>query len=309
MKPVVVVGVDAGGSCTVAVRALVAGESLLEEHRVRMGPANPNLVGLESTVATILAAVRAAAQDRTLDAIHVGVAGGEPPPVAEAIGTALRAGFPGLAVRVGHDALVALRSAIPHGPGIVLIAGTGSVAYAENASRAVRVGGAGYLLGDEGSGFAIGLAACKLAMRVFDSRARSEETSEFVMRTLEVRDRNELIAAIYSTPIDVARIAAIAQEIIALANHGNRAATKIVQTAALDLSELVRSAALQAGLNEASPHVALSGGILEKNSLLTHLLEARVLGDLSGAQILRAGIDPVIGALRLAAQGASAFIA
>jgi glucosamine kinase len=63
-------------------------------------------------------------------------------------------------VAVEDDTRVALRAALPEGPGIVVIAGTGSVAYAEHGStRTARVGGAGYLLGDEGSAFAIGLAA------------------------------------------------------------------------------------------------------------------------------------------------------
>jgi N-acetylglucosamine kinase-like BadF-type ATPase len=186
----------------------------------------------------------------------------------------------------------------------VLIGGTGSIAYAENpandnVSRA-RVGGAGYLLGDEGSAFAIGMAAVRLYVRVLDGRAQRDETTDLVARELAAPDRDALFTAIYGEPLVPARLAALAPSIIAFAGKGNRAATKIVQGAAQELADLVRAAARATGLTDQNPRVALVGGLFTENSLLSFLAETRINGDLPGAEIIRGGDPPVAGALRLA---------
>jgi N-acetylglucosamine kinase-like BadF-type ATPase len=190
---------------------------------------------------------------------------------------------------------------VPEGPGIALVAGTGSIAYAENGERRVRVGGLGYLVGDEGSAFSIGMAAVRLLGRVFDGRQRSDEVSDLVARALPAADRDAYLCALYDAPIVPAKIAALAPSIIAFAGKGNRLATRIVQTAAGELADLVKSAAQQTQLVDASPTVVLSGGLFRENSLLSYLLELRVVNDLPGAAVLRAPVDGAAGgALRLA---------
>jgi N-acetylglucosamine kinase-like BadF-type ATPase len=208
--------------------------------------------------------------------------------------------FPGTRVAVGDDAAIALRATLPTGPGLVLIAGTGSIAYAENGDRCVRMGGLGYLAGDEGSAYAMGLAAVRLYGRVLDGRARADETTDLVARALAAPDRDAYLAALYDVPPSPAALAALAPGILALASEGNRAAAKIVQQAGLDLGDLVKSVARAAGLHESSPTVVLSGGLLAENSLLTFLLETRIVGDLPGAAIVRGTGAAVTGALRLA---------
>jgi N-acetylglucosamine kinase-like BadF-type ATPase len=214
----------------------------------------------------------------------------------------LRARFPAArGLRVADDTLIALRSGVPEGPGIVLIAGTGSVAYAENAGKQARIGGAGYLLGDEGSGFAIGLAALRALARVFDGRARADAMTELVSDALNVQDRDALLAAIYSAcPLDVARIAGLAAGVVALASEGDRAAAKIVQAAARDLGDLAIGAAAQVELRDRSPSVVLHGGLLRENSVLTYLLQTRLRAELPGAELIRAEREPASAALRLA---------
>ena len=114
-------------------------------------------------------------------------------------------------VLAGDDAAIALRAAVPEGPGIVLIAGTGSIAYAENGERRSRVGGLGYLAGDEGSAFAIGMAAVRLYGRVLDGRARADETTEVVNRALGApRSGCVYIGAVYDEPLILVPKATIA---------------------------------------------------------------------------------------------------
>ena len=201
---------------------------------------------------------------------------------------------------VGDDAAIALRAAVPAGPGVVLIAGTGSVAYAENGDRKVLVGGLGSVVGDEGSAFAIGMAAVRLYGRVLDGRARRDETSDLVARVLDAADRDAYLAAVYDAKLDPAAIAALAPPILAFAGKANRASSRIVQEASKELGDLVKSATAQAGLLDESPAVVLAGGLLRENSLLTFLLGTRIVGDIPGAAVIQGGDPPVLGALRIA---------
>jgi N-acetylglucosamine kinase-like BadF-type ATPase len=299
---VIAIGVDAGGSGS---RARLSEDGAARAERTG-GPANASAIGAPAAAAVIADLVRAIAGDERPAAIVVGAAGAGRARVAQTIEGALRALFPDARIAVNDDAPAALRAAIPHGPGIVLIAGTGSVAYAEHEQRRVRVGGAGYLLGDEGSAFSIGLAALRLYARTLEGRAQPDETTDLVARALAAPDRDALLAAVYDEPLVPARVAGLAPSIIAFAGKGNRAATKIVQSAAQELADLVRAAARAAELVDRSPRVALAGGLFAENSLLSFLLETRINGDLPGAQIVRGGAPPVAGALRLAEELAAA---
>lgn len=292
------IGVDAGGTSTVAASS-VDGSF---ETSVRGEPANASSRGTARACDAIVATIRAIARARTPAAIFIAAAGAGRDDVREPILAAVRAAYPTLGARaiVEDDTRVALRAGIAHGPGVVVIAGTGSVAYAENGERRARVGGAGYLLGDEGSAFAIGMAALRLLARTYDARARADETTALVERTLGADSRETLLAATYGAPLDVARIASLAPTIVAFAGKGNRASTKIVQGAALELGDLVRAAIAQTGLAEESPGIVFSGGLLRENTLLSFLLETRVNNETPGAYVVRSRDEPARAALAFA---------
>ncbi len=294
--PHLYVGVDAGGTSTVVVAAR-PGQT---PRRESGGPANASSIGVDDAANEIITVIRRLCGPEKPHAIAIGAAGTGRPEIARAIEELVGSAFAGASVRVGDDAEIALRAAIPDGPGIVLIAGTGSIAFARGATASARVGGLGYLLGDEGSAFAIGFAAAKLYGRVLDGRAARDETTDLVGRALHATDRVTLLDALYGPRLDVAAIAAMAPSIIAFASKGNRISTKIVQDASKELGELVKSAARLCGLINDSPTVALAGGLLRENSLLTFLLEQRIVGDLPGAAIVRSADEAAIGALRLA---------
>jgi len=296
MNDLVAVGVDAGGTSTlVAVSQNGAPAGTAEG-----AGANATTLGVDDAADVIVGVIRKALDGRRPAAIVVGAAGAGRAAVAGTLEELIGSAFPHCRVTAADDATIALRAAVPEGPGIVLVAGTGSVAYAENGERRTRVGGLGYLAGDEGSAFAIGMAAVRLYGRVLDGRGRTDELTDLVGRTLAVADRDAYIAALYDAPLVPATIAALAPEVLALAGTGNRAAAKIVQQAGSDLGDLIKSAARAVDLTEASPAVVLAGGLFRENSLLSFLLETRIVGDLAGASIVRGGAGAEIGALRLA---------
>ncbi|GAC1303766.1 MAG: BadF/BadG/BcrA/BcrD ATPase family protein [Vulcanimicrobiaceae bacterium] len=293
------IGVDAGGTATVAAAAVDG----IYERSVRGGPANASSLGTAAASAAIAATVRELAGTRTVEALFVAAAGCGRDESRDALLAALREAFPQIArVAVEDDTRVALRAGIDEGPGVVVIAGTGSVAYAEADGRRIRVGGAGYLLGDEGSAFAIGMAGLRLLARHYDGRARADETLALVARTFDVTDRESLLARTYGVPLDVARVASLAPAIVAFAGKGNRASTKIVQSAAQELGDLVRAAVAQAELGERSPSIVFAGGLLRENTLLSYLLETRVTNETPGALVVRSRDEPARAALAFASE-------
>lgn len=289
-------GVDAGGTSTVA--ALSKDGEFVREARGRGG--NATTLGVDDAADVIITTIRDVLVGQHPDAIYVGAAGAGRKRVADELRELIGIAFRGARVVVGDDAAIAFRAAIPDGDGAVLIAGTGSTAYAQHGEQSQRVGGLGSVAGDEGSAFWIGMQAVKVYGRVLDGRASRDETTDLVARVLGVTDREGYIAALYDRAPDPAQIAALAPSIIAFAGKGNRASTKIVQQAAQELGDLVKAALRAVQLLEASPRIALAGGLFRENSLLTFLLETRLNGDIAGAAIVKDGDEPARGALRLA---------
>ena len=290
------VGIDAGGTSTVAALSR-DGEYVRE---VAGRGANATTLGIDDAADVIITTIREVLAGDAPDAIYAGAAGAGRKRIADELRDLIGLAFRGARVAVADDAAIAFRAAIPDGDGAVLIAGTGSTAYAEHGELSQRVGGLGYVAGDEGSAFWIGMQAVKLYGRVLDGRANRDETTDLVARSLDVADRESYIAVLYDRAPDPAQIAALAPSVIAFAGKGNRASTKIVQQAAQELGDLVKAALRAVNLLDSSPRIAFAGGLFRENSLLTFLLETRLNGDVAGAAIVKGGDEPVRGALRLA---------
>lgn len=293
----IAVGVDAGGTATTASfsRDGVFCGTLSGEG------ASASALGISEAARRIVATIEALLKGESPGSIYVGAAGAGRSDVACGIERALRERFAGAHVGVSDDAHIALRACVQSGPGMVLIAGTGSIAYAiSEENTPVRAGGYGYFLGDEGSGFALGLAATKVLARVYDGGATADELTAAVQTRLGVDDEMALLDRIYGNAPPVARIAALAPVVLSCANAGVRSAQKIVQTAALELCELLKRVAKKAGLRDSVCPLVLSGGLLGENSMLSFLVETRLQADLPLAGIIKGHAEAHRGALLIA---------
>lgn len=292
----VTVGVDAGGTSTVAAIAQ-DGRTL---RTVEGEAANASVRGVERAAETIAETIVRVLDGALPNAIAVGAAGAGRDEVAYGIEQALSARFSGARVRVCDDASIALRAVVPDGDAAVLIAGTGSIAYAEARGETYRAGGYGYLVGDDGSGFSIGAASIKLLLRAFDERVPRDAFVEEVARILEARSAADVLAHVYGSAHPVAAVAALAPAALDAANRGERSANKIVQTASLELAELTKSLLKRAGLSHTGAPLVFAGGLLRRNSLLTFLLETRLQNDFPHVPILKDDVEPYAGALAAA---------
>jgi N-acetylglucosamine kinase-like BadF-type ATPase len=289
----IAVGVDAGGSKTAvtysldgACKGVWYGSS-----------ANATAHGAERAGDSIAETIEIALDGALPQAIFVGAAGAGRENVADQLRNALESRFAGASVEVRDDAYIALRAAVPEGDGSVVIAGTGAIAYAEKNGVGFRSGGYGYLFGDAGSGFGIGAAAVDRLLRSYDGRAPRDAFVDELEAALEVRSLNEALQKVYAAESPARALAALAPIVIESAGRGDRSASKIVQQAALELNGLVKAAIASAGLAGSGAPIAFSGGLLSVSSLLTFLLETRLLNDFPDMPILKDNPAPAAGAL------------
>src|SRR5688572_31330836 len=205
-----VLGIDAGGTKTVCLLADEHGHVLSES---RGGGANLQASGELEVEKVLHAVMEEAMGDRDLQpaAICLGIAGVDREADAVAVrGIMRRIGFKARTLVV-NDALIALVAGAGEQPGVVVVAGTGSIAYGrDGGGRAARSGGWGYLLGDEGGGFWIGRAALMAVVRAFDGRGPATMLSDFVLIEMQLTSPTQLIQAVYEHGLHRQAIAGIA---------------------------------------------------------------------------------------------------
>jgi glucosamine kinase len=205
-------------------------------------------------------------------------------------------------VVVDSDAAIALVDAVGDGPGIILLVGTGSIAYARGIEGTFsRCGGWGPVFGDEGSGAWIGRRALGIVAAAADGREAPTALTGSILTAAEVNAVEELIP--WGIAASTTTIAGLAPVVIATAAAGDPRANALVALAAEELVVHIRALAVRVfGDERATIPVALSGGLLQKGSLLRKKLEQRIRSAVPGAQLRNAEIIPVRGAVRAAIQ-------
>ena len=229
-----------------------------------------------------------------LAAACFGLSGVDAPSDAEQVAAWVR--DQGIAPRfsVVNDGELVLAAGTPEGWGVAVVSGTGSVCLARSpAGESVRVGGWGPLLGDEGSGYDIGLRALRLATQAADGRSGAVLLLAAVLRHLGLGDPTALIREVHApriTPADVASLATVVSE---LAGQGDADAAAVITAAGAELARHVETARRRLHLTR--PPLALGGGALRG------ALRAALLSALDGTVgVVTPVADPPLGGVVLA---------
>lgn len=205
---------------------------------------------------------------------------------------------------VDHDAPAALAGATACQPGIIVMAGTGSAAYGENAKGScARAGGWGYLFGDEGGGFGIALQAVRRATQVQDGLSDTTPLLRLALEYFKVNDLRYLIHDIYSGQLKRDHFAAFAQAVQSAALSGVVEARRIIQEGTASLAALAAAVARNLKWTEESLHLFVAGGMF-RGIFFLQSFEAALKDILPSALICTARFEPVLGALLLAYRGA-----
>ena len=293
-------GIDAGGTKTVCLLADADGRILSQ---ARGGGANLQAAG-ELEVEKVLHRVMEEAigeRDVRPHAVCLGIAGVDRPGDADAVrGIMHRLGFKSRTLIV-NDALVALVAGVGDDPGVVLVAGTGSIAYGRDAEgRAARSGGWGYLLGDEGGGFWIGRAALAAVVRQFDGRGPATMLTELVLEEMRLANPTELIHAIYDKGLQRRAITGIAAVVQRGADAGDATASEILSRAGAELAAAAASVIGRLGMRGEVFRTVLAGGIFRGIPALVADVRARLSEIAPRSETGLLMVEPAVGAVHLA---------
>jgi N-acetylglucosamine kinase-like BadF-type ATPase len=263
-------GVDGGQSSTTAIVGDEHGHIL---GRGTAGPCNHAIAdeGRAKLQRAVSASLAAACVEANLDPATVhfacacfGMSGGPDDKQAILAGL-LRADR----LIVTHDAAIALSGATDTGQGIVTIAGTGSIAFARNASgQTARAGGWGHLFGDEGGAFDIARQALRAALRMEEGWGPPTALRHALLAATASPSANHAMHLFYTPAWPRDRVASLASLVDAAAEQGDPVAQRILDSAAQDLAMLAASVRAQMWQPGDAVEVAYIGGVFASQRLL-----------------------------------------
>src|SRR5690349_21269560 len=299
--PVALLGADAGGSHSTVV---IGTADLTILGRADGPPAAMKPGGAPASAAVLSETGRRAATHAGVDlpverAVIAAAGAGRLQEQAELEGALVHAGL-ARRVRVMPDGEVALSMAFADGTGIIVSAGTGSIAYARDpAGQLHRAGGYGWQLGDEGGGYWLGRRALDVAARAQDGRGEGSTLLARLLGALGLQTFDDLVR--WTATATPAQVAALAPHVLNATREGEMVARRAVEDAAVELVQLVVTLARHFPGTSPIP-VAITGGLLLPQSPLTAAFRARLAVDVKRARMVADRIDPAVGALKLAAE-------
>jgi N-acetylglucosamine kinase-like BadF-type ATPase len=203
-------------------------------------------------------------------------------------------------VKVIGDHIIAHRAAFGTMPGVLVIAGTGSIAYGVNEKgESARAGGWGPAVSDEGSAFWIGREAVSAALRQHDM-ARSNGLLSTIAQCWKVSSPEEVVRVVNTDP--GAHFAELAAAIAQAAEKGDATAQTITTRAGQELAALAGAVITRLWPANAVVRVAMAGGVLQGSSLIRRAFQEAIQANSPNAALSFAYVRPVLGALAFAAQ-------
>lgn len=292
-------GIDGGGSKTSCVigdenSVLGAGTS---------GGSNVIRVGEAQARESLGTVIRAACAEAKIIPAQikktcVGIAGGARPEIANLVRRLLLE-LVGGEIEIVGDQVIAMEAAFGDGPGVIVIAGTGSIAYGRNANgQLARAGGWGFAISDEGSGHWIGRAVVAASLRAYD-QAGHDSTSpllEGIMKFWDVTLVEQLVVMANSAP----DFSALLPTVLAATEAGDDIARNVLTQAGSELAALAGIVMDRIFGTDESAVVAVSGGVFCNCPLVRENFDENVQAAYPQASLKNELVDPASGALALA---------
>ncbi|HIH95923.1 MAG TPA: hypothetical protein HA348_00275 [Thermoplasmata archaeon] len=299
----IVLGIDGGGTSTTCLIADEKGNVL---GRGVGGPSNFHVVGIDNAKKAILESVEDAKKNgevtaNKFDVACLGMAGGDRPKDREIIKKGVESLGVAEKIIVESDVLIAFLSAIPKGYGIVVISGTGSIAYGINRrGEKRRAGGWGYKLGDEGSGYYIGRRAITSILRERDGRSKSTRLTFRLKEYFGIEKIEEILNIVYEQGLKTKEIAALAPIVMKEAESGDEVSRGIVVDAAKELALLAKAVSKGLGMQHGSFEIALLGSVFKAGPVILDPLKKEIRNCIPNARMTLPSIEPVQGAVKIA---------
>lgn len=295
----VYIGLDAGGSKTELLAAASQHEEIVNLFDSSANPARVGFDGSIDVLSRMIANAMARLPKHTVSAVCAGIAGAGRRSEQKRIHDGVCRNLPALDpenVVIVHDADIALEAAFENDGGIMVIAGTGSVALARTkAGESKRVGGWGYLIGDEGSGYALGLFGLRAYAHAVDGGPQTV-LRQRIADAFDIHDVTDLFHRVYEERMPLQKIAPLVAE---AAEEGDEVALGIVERQTKELAKQVRWLADRC--TDITRQFTLMGGLVNE-SFYRAALQNAVHDALGGWTFVEPLNRPVVGAWRIAKQ-------
>lgn len=304
-----VVGLDGGGTKTEAILVDPSGTLLSTKTG---GPSNFQILGVEKAAVVILdlvqeCAAAAGCEPKDIAAVVAGLTGagreGDKSRMLSGLRDEMKKrGLSFERVMVESDARIALEGAFRGKVGIILIGGTGSIAFGKGHDGTIyRVGGWGRILGDEGSGYAIGREGLNVLTKHLDGRIRGTLLTKLVAQKLKLETQEQIITAVYKEQFDVASVAPL---VIQAATEHDIECERILNKATFELTEHVRALLLKiesAARGRARQKIPLAfiGGLLSSDTVLRKIVKHKITFSLPQISVVEPQSSPARGAVLL----------
>lgn len=303
-----VIGIDSGGTKTTAILCALDGAILAE---AQGGPSNFQIIGVEQAAGTILDIIETCCHSvgcevSQIGAIVAGLAGAGRPADQQQMTDGLLASAQNRnltlnRIIVESDARITLEGAFGGKPGIILIAGTGSIVFGKDErGRTYRAGGWGRLIHDEGSGYSIGQEAFRAVARSLDGFGEKTKLVKLLDERYGFGTQEAIINELYKNNFDVASIAPIVLE---AASKGDRIAKKILANGCSGLIELVLVVLAKMNKGNRITHksqLAMSGSLLLNQSIYSRMVRSSIKRNLQLISVRETDSSPVVGAALMA---------
>lgn len=301
-----VLGIDGGGSKTVCVLMNDARQVL---GRGESGPSNYQIIGIAATLKSIQSAIQEAIKNTSninISAICLGLAGVGRIADIEVIKKLVEElpinwkSQPENIV-ICNDALIALVGGIGHDVGIVVAAGTGSIVFGRNhQGKTRRVGGWGYILGDEGSAYKIAVAGLQAALKSYDGREISTSLVEDFKQHFSMVNIEDLVEVVYRRGWGVKEIAALAPIVDFAAASGDELANKIIDDAVKELVKATSTVIEEIFNYESMLEIVTTGSVWRGGCKMQERFSASLVKDFYFVRVIYPRYEPAFGAGLLA---------
>lgn len=291
----ILIGVDGGGSNS---KLAVADSELNILHQAEGGPTNFLKIGIDEAVknlGNLLAPIINKFAD-SYSCCVIGTAGAGRKEDASQLENELKKHLRNVnQIKVVSDAKITLTGAFENSNGAILIAGTGSILFYKNSNSVKRIGGFGRILGDEGSGYAIGKAALNHLAKVFDGRDSKSNLSEMLIEDYSLNSGDELIREVYKHNFD---IASVARNVIDSAEKGDKIAREILESESSQLIQHIDT--LINNENLSNLYLSFAGSLLTNKNYYSDLIKRKLNKSYPQIKLVTPKYNPEIGALLIA---------
>lgn len=299
-----VIGIDGGGTKTLGA---IAGNDGKVIAQYEVGSTNPHSNPLDIVRANLKALTenllrQANARAKDVKAICLGMAGVDRPEDKPMVKNLVNEFLPEADVLPVNDGVIALTGGALRPFGIIVISGTGSIAFGINEKgERVRAGGWGHILGDEGSGYTIALRGLREIMRSHDGRTPATRLQDLVLSQLKLERPDQLLGWIRDINASKAEIAALSRLVHQAATEGDETAARILNEEAEELAEIVEAVSRKLFQAEQRDYeVIVAGGNLRKADGFFGMFTDALAKRLPGIMVSRPRSEPVEGAVILA---------